>query len=38
MPAYGYTLSKAELQALMAYIRAVPDPPYHSPGLVYAKK
>jgi mono/diheme cytochrome c family protein len=38
MPAYGYTLSKAELQALMAYIRALPDPPYHSPGLVYAKK
>jgi mono/diheme cytochrome c family protein len=38
MPAYGYTLSKAELQALMAYIRAVPDPPYRSPGLVYAKK
>jgi mono/diheme cytochrome c family protein len=38
MPAYGYTLSKAELQALMAYIRAVSDPPYHSPGLVYANK
>ena len=38
MPAYGYTLSKAELQALMAYIRAVSDPPYHSPGLVYAQR
>lgn len=38
MPAYGYTLNKAELQALVAYIRAVSDPPYHSPGLVYAKK
>ena len=38
MPAYGYTLSKAELQALIAYIRAVSDPPYHSPGLVYAQK
>lgn len=38
MPAYGYTLSKAEMQALMAYIRAVSDPPYHSPGLVYAQR
>jgi mono/diheme cytochrome c family protein len=38
MPAYGYTLSKAELQALVAYIRAVSDPPYHSPGLVYAQR
>ena len=38
MPAYGYTLSKAELQALIAYIRAVSDPPYHSPGLVYAQR
>jgi mono/diheme cytochrome c family protein len=38
MPAYGYTLSKAELQALIAYIRAVSDPPYHRPGLVYAQR
>ena len=38
MPAYGYTLSKTEIQAVLAYIRAVPDPPYHSPGLVYAKQ
>ena len=37
MPPYGYTLSKSDIQALIAYIRAVSDPPYHSPGLVYAK-
>lgn len=37
MPPYGYTLSKSEIQALIAYIRAVSDPPYHSSGLVYAK-
>ena len=37
MPPYGYTLSKSEIQALIAYIRAVSDPPYHTPGLVYAK-
>jgi len=38
MPPYGYTLSKTEIQALIAYIRAVSDPPYKTPGLVYAKK
>jgi mono/diheme cytochrome c family protein len=38
MPAYGYTLGKAEMQALLAYIRAVADPPYHSSGMVYAKR
>lgn len=37
MPPYGYTLSKSEIQALIAYIRAVSDPPYRIPGLVYAK-
>jgi hypothetical protein len=37
MPPYGYTLSKTEMQALIAYIRAVADPPYKTPGLVYAK-
>jgi mono/diheme cytochrome c family protein len=37
MPPYGYTLSKAEIQALIAYIRAVSDPPYKTPGLVFAK-
>jgi mono/diheme cytochrome c family protein len=37
MPPYGYTLSKTEIQALITYIRAVSDPPYKTPGLVYAK-
>lgn len=37
MPPYGYTLSKAQIQALTAYIRAVADPPYRSAGVVYAK-
>lgn len=37
MPPYGYTLSKSEIQALIAYIRAVSDPPYRTPGLIYAK-
>ena len=37
MPPYGYTLSKSDIQALIGYIRAVSDPPYHSSGLVYAK-
>jgi len=38
MPPYGYTLSKSDVQALIAYIRAMSDPPYHGPGLVYATK
>ncbi len=29
MPAWGNTLSKAEIQGLIAYIRAVSDPPLH---------
>jgi mono/diheme cytochrome c family protein len=37
MPPYGYTLSKSDIQAVIAYIRAVADPPYRSTGLVYAK-
>lgn len=37
MPPYGVTLQKAEIEALIAYIRAVSDPPYRSKGLVYAK-
>ena len=37
MPPYGYTLSKTEIQALISYIRAVADPPYPTPGIVYAK-
>lgn len=38
MPPYGYTLSSAEIQALIAYIRAMADPPYHSAGTVDAEK
>ena len=37
MPPYGYTLSKSEVQALIAYIRAISNPPYR-PGLSYATK
>ncbi len=37
MPPYGYTLSKSDIRALVAYIRAVADPPYPTRGLVYAK-
>jgi mono/diheme cytochrome c family protein len=37
MPPYGNTLSKAEIQALTAYIRAIADPPYPTKGVTYAK-
>lgn len=37
MPPFGYTLSKSDIQALISYIRAVADPPYHAAGVVYAK-
>ena len=37
MPPYGYTLKKADVDALIAYIRAVADPPYRLKGLTYAK-
>jgi len=38
MPPYGYTLSKTEIEGLIAYIRLVSDPPYHAAGMVYAQK
>ena len=38
MPPYGYTLSNAEVRALVSYIRAVQEPPYRTPGVVYAQK
>jgi hypothetical protein len=38
MPPSGYTVSKSDIQALLAYIRAVSDPPYHGHGLAYAEK
>jgi mono/diheme cytochrome c family protein len=37
MPPYGYTLNKSDVDALIAYIRAVADPPYRLKGLTYAK-
>ena len=37
MPAYAYTLSNGDIQALLAYIRAVADPAYPTKGVVYAK-
>ena len=37
MPAWGNTLSKFEMQALISYIRAVSDPPNRNAGPVYAK-
>ena len=38
MPPWGYTLSKSDIAALVAYIRAVADPPHEAGGLVYAQK
>ncbi len=38
MPPYAYTLSKSEIEALIAYIRLISDPPYHASGTVYAQK
>jgi mono/diheme cytochrome c family protein len=38
MPPYGYTLSKIEIQALIAYIRVISDPPYQAPGMTNAQK
>ncbi len=37
MPAYGSTLKPAEIKALLAYIRALADPPYQTPGVKYGK-
>jgi mono/diheme cytochrome c family protein len=37
MPAWGNTLSKSEVQALISYIRAISDPPSRSAGPAYAK-
>lgn len=38
MPPYGNTLSSADVKAIIAYTRAVADPPYQPPGTVYARK
>jgi mono/diheme cytochrome c family protein len=36
-PAYGSTLKPAEIRAVVAYIRAIADPPYQMPGVKYGK-
>ena len=38
MPPYGNTLSASGVRALIAYTRAVADPPYEPAGTVYARK
>ena len=37
MPAWGNTLSKSDIQALISYIRAVSDPPSRNSGPLYSK-
>ena len=37
MPAWGNTLSKSDIQALIAYIRAVSDPPSRNSGPLYVQ-
>ncbi|MFZ0954499.1 MAG: c-type cytochrome [Candidatus Sulfotelmatobacter sp.] len=37
MPAWGNTISKSDIQALVSYIRAVSDPPNRNAGPTYAK-
>jgi mono/diheme cytochrome c family protein len=37
MPAYGATLKPGEIKAVIAYIRAIADPPYQTPGVKYGK-
>ena len=37
MPAWGNTLSKSDMQALISYIRAISDPPNRNAGPVYSK-
>jgi mono/diheme cytochrome c family protein len=36
MPPYGNTLTAAEMDALVAYLRAMSDPPYRTQGVYYA--
>ena len=37
MPAWGNTLSKSDIQALISYVRAISDPPNRNVGPVYVK-
>ena len=38
MPPYGNTLSPTDVQAVIAYIRVMADPPYRPAGTVYGQK
>lgn len=38
MPPYEHTLSKSDITALAAYIRAIADPPYQSREALYAQR
>ena len=38
MPPYGYTLGRSEIQAILAYIRAIADPPRGGHGRTYARR
>ncbi len=38
MPAYGNTLSASDIKALIAYMRAISDPPFQPSGIVYAHR
>lgn len=37
MPAWGNTLSKSDIQAVIAYIRAVSDPPFRNAAPIYTQ-
>ncbi|HWZ42900.1 MAG TPA: c-type cytochrome [Candidatus Saccharimonadales bacterium] len=37
MPPFGGTLTEKQVKAVVAYIRAVADPPYQSPGVKYGE-
>lgn len=37
MPPFGGTLTDKQIKAVVAYMRAVADPPYKAPGVKYAK-
>lgn len=38
MPAWGNTLSKSDIQAVVSYIRAVSDPPFRNAAPAYAQR
>jgi len=38
MPPFGNTLSKSDIESVVSYMRAVADPPFRNPGVVYAQK